>query len=137
MGVLPKDMGEAIDNLFYLPSPQPKYQEGRITGQIIYQDVYGNLISNIPAEALPRGTPVQVSIKGQRINGLSRTFNDPDRTGNDPARSGNDPDESSASGLIALAGSHGYLEVASPNTSAARILDAGEGEAIEVRTLSI
>lgn len=125
LGVLPEDMGQTIDNLFYLPTPRPKHQEGRITGQIIYQDVYGNLVSNIPAEALPRSKPVSVLIKGQRIHGLSRTFNDADG-----------PSAEGAGGLIALAGSHGYLEVAAPNSSAARVLQAGEGETIDVITAS-
>jgi S-adenosylmethionine hydrolase len=122
LGVPAGDMGETIDNLFYLPTPQPKHQDGSITGQIIYQDVYGNLVSNIPAEALPKAKTVLVLIKGQHIQGLNRTFNDADRTG--------------GRGVIALAGSHGYLEVAVPNGSAAAILQAGEGETVQVDTVS-
>lgn len=123
LGVRPEDVGEPIDNLFYLPMPQPQFQEGRISGQIIYQDVYGNLVSNIPARAIPRATTLRVMIKGERIQGLSRTFNDP---ANDPNGPGG--------GLIALVGSHGYLEVAAPNRSAARALEVGEGETIDVIT---
>ncbi|MCH7738385.1 MAG: SAM-dependent chlorinase/fluorinase [Chloroflexi bacterium] len=122
LGVAPDDLGQAIDSLFYLPMPQPVNQGGKITGQVIYQDVYGNLVTNIPAATLPAGVSSEVRIKGRSIIGLSRTFNDGTDAGDE--------------GLIALAGSHGYLEVAVPNGSAADLLSAGEGEAVEVVTSS-
>ena len=122
LGVTPEDMGEAIGSLFYLPMPQPDSQGGKITGQVIYQDVYGNLVTNIRAEDLPVGELIEVRIKGRSISGLSRTFND--------------GVHSSESGLIALTGSHGYLEVAVSNGSAAALLSAGPGEAVEVAAAS-
>lgn len=122
LGVPPEDMGEAIDSLIYLPMPQPVEKNRIITGQVIYRDVYGNLVTNIPAKAMPVGELAEVRIKGRSIVGLSRTFND--------------GAYSSDGGLIALAGSHGYLEVALPNGSAAALLEAGEGEAVEVVTVS-
>ena len=122
LGVPPEDMGDATDRLFYLPMPQLVRQNGKITGQVVYQDVYGNLVTNIPAKDLPVGGIAEVRIKGRSVVGLRRTFND----------------ESDANGteLIALAGSHGYLEVAVPNGSAAALLNAGEGETVEVVTES-
>ena len=115
LGVAPRDMGEPID---HLPLPQPVSQGGAITGQVIYQDVYGNLVTNIPADNLPDVELVDVRIKGRSIVGLSRTFNDSRHVGED--------------GLIALAGSHGYLEVALPNGSAADSLAGSEGETVTV-----
>ena len=44
MGVPPEDLGEPIDSLYYLPMPQPFSQDGGVTGRVIYQDVYGNLL---------------------------------------------------------------------------------------------
>jgi len=85
---------------------------------VIYQDVYGNLITNISADGLPDVELLEVRIKGRRIVGLSRTFNDGTHVGED--------------GLIALVASHGYLEVALPNGSAAGLLSGGEGEAVTV-----
>ena len=32
---------------------KPAVHDGNITGQVVYKDVYGNLVSNIPAAALP------------------------------------------------------------------------------------
>ena len=118
LGVAPRDMGEPIDHLYYLPLPQPVSQGGAITGQVIYQDVYGNLVTNIPADGLPDVEWVDVRIKGRSIVGLSRTFNDSLHVGED--------------GLIALASSHGYLEVALPNGSASDSLAGSEGEAVTV-----
>ena len=118
LGVAPRDMGEPIDHLYYLPLPRPVSQGDAITGQVIYQDVYGNLVTNIPADNLPDVELVDVRIKGRSIVGLSRTFNDNLHVGED--------------GLIALAGSHGYLEVALPNGSAADSLAGSEGETVTV-----
>jgi len=123
LGVAPEDLGESIDSLHYLPMPQPVSQGGTITGQVVYQDVYGNLVTNITADSLPSGEDLEVRIKGRSIVGLSRTFNDI------TVHLGKD-------GLIALVGSHGYLEVALPNGSAAELLSAGEGEAVTVVSLS-
>ena len=119
LGVAPEDLGEPIDSLHYLPMPQPVSQGGTITGQVVYQDVYGNLVTNITGDSLPSGEDLKVRIKGRSIVGLSRTFND------SSVHVGKD-------GLIALLGSHGYLEVALPNGSAAELLSAGEGEAVTV-----
>jgi S-adenosylmethionine hydrolase len=118
LGVAPEDLGEPIDSLHYLPMPQPVSQGGAITGQVVYQDVYGNLVTNIPADSLPSDEFLEVRIMGRSIVGLSRTFNDDAHVGEN--------------GLIALLGSHGYLEVALPNGSAAELLSVGEGEAVGV-----
>jgi S-adenosylmethionine hydrolase len=118
LGVAPEDLGEPIDSLHYLPMPQPVSQGGAITGQVVYQDVYGNLVTNIPADSLSSDEFLEVRIMGRSIVGLSRTFNDDAHVGEN--------------GLIALLGSHGYLEVALPNGSAAELLSVGEGEAVGV-----
>jgi S-adenosylmethionine hydrolase len=59
---------------------------------------------------------VSVLIKDRRITGLNRTFNDNLYLNED--------------GLIALAGSHGYLEVVVQNGNAAELLQAGQGETV-------
>jgi len=120
LGVEPEDMGETIGDLYFLPMSQPSHENNTITGQIIYQDIYGNLVSNIPVESLSTGRPIEVQIAGRSVFRLSRTFND--------VTCSND------SGLIALAGSHGYLEVAVQNGSAAGLLgiQATEGAPVVV-----
>jgi S-adenosylmethionine hydrolase len=122
LGVAPEDMGEIIDDLFFLPMAQPMHESNTITGQIIYQDTYGNLVSNIPVDSLPSALSIEVQIEGRSISGLSRTFNN-DTYPNDY-------------GLIALAGSHGYLEVAVQNGSAAGFLGIKVAEGIPIVVIS-
>ena len=118
LGVPPESMGDEITELAWLPMKQPRATPERIGGEIIYCDVYGNLISNIPASLLEGRELGEVRIRGRSIKRLNRTFLDND--------GGASPD------LIALFGSHGYLEVAVPNGSAATYLAIGPGEPLTV-----
>ena len=115
LGAAPEQMGEPTGVLEYLPVPPLRIDAEGVRGEITYSDTYGNLISNIP-QTLIEGKPIgEVRIRGRSLPRLSRTFND-------------GPD----AGLVALVGSHGYLEVAVPNGSAAATLSAGPGEPIAV-----
>ena len=115
LGVAPELMGDPTGVLEYLPVPQPRVHADGIRGEITYSDTYGNLISNIPQGLIEGRAIADIRIRGRSIARLSRTFND-EATG----------------GLIALVGSHGYLEVAVPNGSAAAMLSAGPEEPIAV-----
>ena len=55
LGVAPESLGEPARELTWLPLPQPRVTAEGIGGEIIYCDVYGNLISNIPATLLEGG----------------------------------------------------------------------------------
>ena len=116
LGVPPGSLGEPTGEMEYLPIPSPRVDAGAVRGEVIYCDVYGNLISNITQPLLEDRVVGEVRIRGRAITGISRTFN------GGPA----------SSGLVALVGSHGYLEVAVPNGSAAATLSAGPGEPITV-----
>ena len=119
LGAAPSDMGEPVERIVWRPTPRPGIQPWAIAGQVVYQDAYGNLITNIPANMLPEGRAVQVSIpnRGMVIDGLSGTFSD----------------AAPGQPLVALIGSLGFLEVAAPNASAAARLKAGPGTAVWVR----
>ena len=119
LGIAPEALGEPTGELAWLPFPQVRVTPEGIRGEIIYCDVYGNLISNIPATLLEGKDLREIRIRGRAVPRLSRTFLD-----------GGDSPE--APDLIALFGSHGYLEVAVPNGSAARALSAGPGEPLTV-----
>ena len=119
LGVAPESLGESTGELAWLPLPQTRATPEGIRGEIMYCDIYGNLISNIPAALLDGRKLGEVRIRGRSIRRLSATFLD---IGDSPS-----PPE-----LIALFGSHGYLEVAVPNGSAASVLSAGPGEPITV-----
>lgn len=124
-GVAPGSLGEPTTQLTWLPLPQPRVTPEGIGGDIIYCDVYGNLISSIPATLLEGREISEVRIRGRSIRRLSTTFLDI----GDSAQASileRGPE------LIALFGSHGYLEVAVPNGSAAAVLSAGPGEPVTV-----
>ena len=116
LGVPPESMGERTDYLAWLPIPQPRITPEGVSGEIMYCDTYGNLISNIPAALLEGRQVAEVRIRGRSIRRLNRTFHD----GNAPGT------------LVALFGSHGYLEVAIANGNAAEALQAGTGEPLTV-----
>ena len=119
LGVAPESLGEPVSELAWLPLPQPRVTAEGVSGEIIYCDVYGNLISSIPASLLKAREIGEVRIRGRSIRRLSRTFNDAH-------------DDAPSPGLIALFGSHGYLEVAVANGNAAVELSAGQGEPVAV-----
>ena len=123
LGVLPESLGARTDTIVALALPAPRPRNGRVTGQVIYADAFGNLVTDITAEIIAgmgisagdddtAGASATVHIAGQRIAGLARTFHDP------PAPAG---------ALRALIGSHGRLEIAAVDGSAARALAAGAG----------
>ena len=93
----------------------PQRQGRVIEGQVIHVDRFGNLITNIPAEALPQPEHTVVEIAGGRIHGLRRTYGDADE-----------------GEVLALVGSFGYLEVAVNGGSAAQRLAAGRGARVRV-----
>jgi S-adenosylmethionine hydrolase len=74
----------------------------------LHSDRYGNLITDIRGEDLPEHALVEIA--GRRLD-LVPTYED-------------------ASGLCALIGSSGYVEVALPNGSAAALLGVKPGETV-------
>ena len=116
LGAPSKAMGERTNHLEWLPLPQPRPTPEGVSGEIMYCDTYGNLVSNIPAAMLEGRQVADVRIRGRTIPHLSRTFQD----GSSPGM------------LVALFGSHGYLEVAQASGNAAEVLDAGTGEPLTV-----
>ena len=116
LGVAPEEMGEPVDDLVWLPAPQPVTHRDHVDGQVVNVDHFGNLVTNIPAAALADTENLVISIRGRRVFGLSDTFND--RVHGPSVE------------LVALVGSNGLLEVAVPNGSAATLLDASIGEPV-------
>lgn len=123
-GAHPDVLGEPAPTItaFSLPIPQP--DGNTIRGQVIFADSFGNLVTDITADLLDQigataGNPnVTVTVAGQTITGLSRTFHDPPGTG-----------------LRALIGSHGRLEIAVVDGNAAAALGVGGGAEVAAVTL--
>ncbi len=119
LGVAPQDMGRPVSQIHRLAMPGPAGElPGRLRGEVIYADHFGNLVTNIEASRLPQDGRLTVEIKDRRVNGLSRTFHD--------------PSAHSIDRLIALAGSHGHLEIAVRDGNAAMLLQTGPGETVSV-----
>ena len=111
-GVGPERLGTAVDTMVCLDVSGPLVAEDTIQGRVIYVDRYGNLVSNIrPSDIAGRHTEIEIG--GRLIRGLSPTFADGD-------------------GLLALIGSHGYLEVAVTEGNAAEYLGAAVGAVVKV-----
>ena len=107
LGVAPGDIGREVYEVTVLNVPAPIVTGDGVHGLVVHVDRFGNLVTNIPADHLPHGEAV-VEAAGVAIGGISRTYSDGD-------------------GLIALVGSHGYLEVAESSGSASARLGAGVG----------
>ena len=114
LGTPPADFGEPIDMLVTVPLLYPHKTPNGLTGRIVHIDNFGNMITNISRQDLPeRGDRVGVVVGGKRIRGLSRTY-------------------AEGSGLLALVGSHGYLEIALKNGDAAGFLGVGTGDQVRI-----
>jgi len=98
--------GPPVDSLraFQIPIAR-RSPDGGIEGTVLHVDRFGNLVTSVKAQDLPKGEPV-LEIGGHHIHGLVRTY-------------------AEGSGLIALIGSSGYLEVALPGGSAAHYTGLG------------
>ena len=113
-GLKPEHLGEPLDVLTILNLFTIERHAHAVKGRVIHVDRFGNVVTNISASRLPQGAVV-VEIADTKIHGLSATFADAD-------------------GLLALIGSHGYLEIAENLGSAAQSLDAGVGDTVVVHT---
>ena len=120
LGVSPDELGQPTREIVWLPAPQPTRRGNNLSGEVVYTDHFGNLVTNIPAQELADHVSLQMEIKGRRINHLSRTFHD------------REPEH--VDGLLALVNSHGYLEIALADGSAASLLGVDTGEPVQVFT---
>ena len=94
--------------------------ENHCTGCLQYIDGFGNLISNIPAQAVPN-RPWQISLKTPSqlsVFTSIKTYSD-----------------MPAGTLSALIGSHGWVEIARREGSAAQALGATAGAVVELRSV--
>lgn len=117
-GVDLKELGTeiAIDSLVQLSLPQVTISEDRVIGCVQYIDRFGNLITNITAQNLQ---PLRQVIIKQQLIPWGNTYND-----------GKNRE------LIALIGSHGYLEIAVNCGNAQEKLQVGVGETVIVQLLN-
>lgn len=116
LGLDPHLLGAASD-WDSLEFPEPVREPGRLAGEVVFVDHFGNLITNIPGAALEAlGTgPVQVLIGGQAVRRRVRTYG-----------------EAVPGTLVALISSAGLLEIAVVQGNAAREMNARPGTPVVV-----
>lgn len=113
LGTSPQKLGRKAAGLVSFSIPRPEKASGSLRGEVLHIDTFGNLITNIREDDLPKGR-LRLEIAGHTIEKLGRTY-------------------ASGRGLLALVGSSGYLEIAVKNKSAARLLKVKIGEPVSVK----
>src|SRR2546425_5719956 len=101
-------VGHPVTEVYRSPLPTPHHDGTLLSGEVIYVDRFGTLISNIPGDAVEPG--VRIKVAGTEIGTLARTFGDVGR-----------------GALVAFVGSGGTVEIAVRDGSAARLLGVGVG----------
>jgi hypothetical protein len=116
-GITASQLGKKIEaeTLVKLPLPPVVCGENWVEGQIVYEDRFGNLISNIPLSLTATGAGCLVD--GKKIGALSYTY---------ASAAGGQP--------LAVPGSHGFVEIGLPLGSAASALKAGVGSAVRLES---
>jgi len=113
LGISLYEFGEKIRSLNVFSIPKPYLDTGgNLVGQVLHIDRFGTLITNIKNNNLP-GKDVLVEIAGHRIQGISSYY-------------------AQNEGVMAIAGSSGYLEVSLRDGSASDFLGAMVGDEIKV-----
>jgi S-adenosylmethionine hydrolase len=114
-GVPFESLGTPVEDLVRISWPLPKHKpDGCIEGEIIHVDRFGNLVSNIPGEEV-EGREYTVVVNGATISEMRATYADV-----------------YPGALLALVGSHGYVEIAVREGNAAHLLGVTTGEKITI-----
>lgn len=103
-GVSVYELGNGLPQGARLEIPAPSLEADEITGRVLYADSFGNLITNIPGEALGPGSTVYVG--RHRIDGISGSYG-----------------EAEIGKLLAIIGSAGLLEISVNQGSAKDVLN--------------
>lgn len=115
LGLQPELLGSPAAQWVSLNPPAPVRESNHVTGQVVFVDRFGNLISNIPASALPPGGPLQVTVAETAVGRWVRAYG-----------------EAQPGELIALVSSSNLVEIAMVQGNAARHLGVGRGAPIRV-----
>jgi S-adenosylmethionine hydrolase len=120
MGVRPNALGHKIDSLVWLGFEAPFIKEGRLLGEILHVDTFGNLVSNIDEGGLIRfiqGRPFVIRAGRKTVRGLKKGYW-----------------EGKKDEPIALIGSGGFLEISVREGNAQKSLKVKRGDPIEIST---
>lgn len=117
LGVDIDALGHELEDCVMMPRPRLEMRPGKITGQVMHIDHFGNLLTNIPQSALDSVTGRLITVIAAReIRGLTKAFG-----------------HREAGELIAYIDSSGHLAVALVNRSAQQMLNCQVGTPVEIR----
>jgi S-adenosylmethionine hydrolase len=110
-------LGRSAGAVQHLDIPRATFADGRIDGQILRVDRFGNLISNIDRRTFEKfaGGPLDIRIGTHQVSRVVSTYAD-----------------ASPGEVCALFGSTDHLEIAANGASAAEALHAGRGALVHV-----
>jgi hypothetical protein len=113
MGRLPSEVGFEIDDYFVPKYAKPAIRNGKLIGEVLHIDDFGNIITNISEKNLNKigveqHTPLLIKLERQVLR----------------ARYGSAYSEVDVNELLALIGGHGFLEIALNRSNAAEKLRA-------------
>ena len=118
LGVKPESFGPSIKSVCEIPFPDPAITQGKLTGEIVHVDAFGNLVSNIDRKSLlqfSEGRPLVIKIGKRTIRGLKKGYW-----------------EGRKDEPVALIGSGGFLEISIREGNAQKILKVKRGDSIQV-----
>ncbi len=118
LGVGPENMGGRRESFVRISLPELRIRGGTLRGEVIHIDSFGNLITNIPRQAMKglEDRPL-IEIRGKTMEGVSRSYV-----------------EKEEGSLLAIWGSSDLLEISLSRGEADRFLGVKRGEPVMVRT---
>jgi len=114
-GIPLSEMGSPITDPIRLEMPRPEKTENGWLAHITIIDVFGNLTTDLPAEALDGNQDVIIRIHDREIDGIIESYG-----------------HREVGDLVAVVDSEDYIEVSVVNGSAAKTLQAQVGDVVEV-----
>jgi S-adenosylmethionine hydrolase len=121
LGVSLERMGSTISDYVMLGEGEVTRREGELTGEVVYVDRFGNLVTNISDKdffAWLRSRPFRLVMAGRTLTRLSRCY-----------------EEGNPGEVFALFGSFGWLEFSIREGSAQEFLGVGVGAPVKVVAL--
>jgi S-adenosylmethionine hydrolase len=118
LGLAPGEVGPIHRNPAGLAYPEPFLDAGRLTGQVVHIDRFGNMVTNLDVLTIRRvfgKERVTVRIKGMDLPVLEIYA------------------QAAEGQPLALVGSSGFLEISVNRGDASRLLNAGKGERVSLR----
>lgn len=103
LGVRIDELGESVTSPEKLEIPEPDVRSGEILGVVIYEDSFGNLVTNVPSQMIKADSIVYVD--RTRIERIVSSYGDAGK-----------------GGLFAIKGSSGLLEISVNQGSASKII---------------